>query len=131
MAISKQQLINWIPKQHKALFSDEDLYLLISNDLSFEETNAGIIVSQNGKEIRNEKTYNPVLPEEAIKSYFQQRKWLSATGNESEGTNHIKTLSQFEDKWIKDNPGKNMVSPEFDNALQDHTNKIENFDWHG
>lgn len=132
MAITKEQIIGWIPKGHKAALSEEDLVLIISQDLSFEITDRGIIVSKDGHEIRNSTTMAPVPPQEVIKNYFTERKWINQAGNQGkqENTAGGKTMSEFKQNWLSENPGKAEVSFEFDLALADHTKDNKDFDWY-
>ncbi|MDB5280701.1 MAG: hypothetical protein JWR61_5656 [Ferruginibacter sp.] len=133
MSITKQQIVGWIPRGHKAVLSDDDLFMIISNDLSFEITDRGIVSSKNGVEIRDTRTFNPVPPDEVIENYFRERKWLAEVPGKNGNSDQvfdIKNYSQFEERWVKENPGKSMISPEFDDALTVHANKVENFDWH-
>jgi hypothetical protein len=118
-------LIKSFPANRNNAMSDDEYLLLAKNLLTFEEVDGKPVVKRNGEVLRDKATQAPITPKDAIAQVFTEKKWVSAEqgggrgGDDNTGGNggSPKKYSTFEAQWLKQNPGKNPISPEFTAAL--------------
>lgn len=128
--ITKETILTWLPKERNVPMSDSDILSIMTTELQFESIDRGILVTKNGQELRDKNSLSPIPPQEVIKDYFLERKWMNES-KANESTNEMpKTLSAFTKSWSEDHPGASTCSPEFDLAVAAHLKGNSDFDWH-
>lgn len=135
-ALFDTDLISNFPTNRKNGMSDKDYLLLVKNNLEFEETSDGMVVKKAGQILRDPKTQAAIAPKDAVKSLFDERKWLGeeqgggrgGNDNPGGGGSGITKYSQAETQFLKDNPNGNPISPEFTNYLNTLVKATDNFD---
>jgi|GEM_PF-1671167 len=135
-------LISHFPASRTADLNDKERLSILKGILAFEEDNGKQVVKRNGEILRDKNTQNPITPQQAIADYFTERKWTggqqaSSGGRGGEnnagaagGGSGIKKRSEFVNKWLTENPGKNDISPECQSALEAHAKDIPDFDYY-
>ena len=130
-------------KRNTKLFNDSEFLLTVKSNLEFEEKDGKTLVKERGKDfIRNPDTQAPLTLNEGLDAYFQKRGWIASENQPPEGgrgagdnlggtPKGIRSASQFEAEWIKNNPGKTYGQPESVNALKEAAKAAGpgNFDW--
>lgn len=134
------QLIGMFPASRSADLKDSERLALLKMDLTFETVDGRTVVKRNGQILQDKNTHAALPLNQVISDYFTERKWHaknSAGGRGGEdnppgggGTAGVKKASEFQEKWKAENPGKNLISPEFHDALSKHAKEIPDFDWH-
>lgn len=137
-AMFDRDLITKFPANRTKLMNDGELLSLVKANLQFEQDGETPVIKRNGEILRDPITKAPLTHDAAIKSLFDERKWVDADnggsggrggGDHSNGgAGGIKKLSAFIDNWEKE--GKNPVSPEFTAALA-VASKVDGFDMNG
>lgn len=116
------ELISSFPSGRKTDMTDKDYLMLVKNNLEFGKDDAGLtFVKKDGQILRDTKTQGYIAPKDAVSSFFTERKFISEKepggrgGNDNPGGNGggIKTMTQAQDQYIKDNPAGNLLSPDF------------------
>jgi hypothetical protein len=134
------QLISMFPATRTADLRDSERLALAKMDLSFEEVEGKQVVKRNGEILRDKTTQNPIAVNTAITDYFAERKWAAAPGSGGRGgvdnppggggTGGARKRSQVEEQWLKDNPGGNPISPEFQKYMETAAKDIPDFDYY-
>lgn len=114
-------LIGMFPKNRISSLKDNELLTLIKSELSFEKTETGTVVKRNGDVVKHPQTHAPLPLSDVISGYFDERKWISEEEGGGRGGGPapagggkgIKTFSQAQTEWLKQNPDGNVMSPEF------------------
>lgn len=117
--------------------TDAERLSLLKGALTFETVDGKEVVKRNGEILRDKTTQNPLPRKQAISDYFTERKWTGVDpgpggrgggNNPPGGGSGIKKASEFEQKWIAENPGKNLISDDYVNALNKHAKETPDFD---
>jgi hypothetical protein len=131
------QIISQFPAGRTADLTDAERLVLVKSALQIEEVDGKTVVKKNGEILRDKTTQNPLPVNQAITDYFTERKWIgqdAGAGGRGGGNNPpgsasgIKKASDFEQKWIAENPGKNLISDDYVNALNKHAKETPDFD---
>jgi hypothetical protein len=130
-------IIGDFPAGRGADLSDSERLSLLKGALAFEMVDGKEVVKRNGEILRDKTTQNPLARKQAIADYFTERKWTGADpgpggrggGNNPPGSaSGIKKATEFEQKWVAENPGKNLISDDYVNALNKHAKETPDFD---
>jgi len=130
-------IIGDFPAGRGADLTDSERLSLLKGALTFEMVDGKEVVKRNGEILRDKTTQNPLPRKQAIAEYFTERKWVGADpgpGGRGGGNNPpgnmtgIKKASEFEQKWMAENPGKNIISDDYVNALNKHAKETADFD---
>jgi hypothetical protein len=116
-------LIGHFPVSRTKDLTDQERLQLIKSNISFVEE-GGVFVAKKGNEILKDKnTHAPLPVNQVITDYFTERSWVDnvagdkggrGVGNSMVGsTAGIKNMSQAQAQYLKDNPGGNLISPQF------------------
>jgi hypothetical protein len=138
-ATQDAQLISLFPSGRTEDLQDNERLVIVKNVLTFEEVEGKTVVKRNGEILRDATTKNPLDPKQAVSDYFTERKWVPegnggaggrGGGNNPAGggTTGVKKYSQFKEKWMAENPGKNEISDEFVSAVNKHAKETTDFD---
>ena len=137
-AMFDSTLIGMFPANRTTSFKDNELLNSIKGELTFEEVEGKTIVKRNGTIVTNPTTHAPLPVDEVIKGYFGERKWVTGEagdGGRGGGDNPpgggdagIKNFTQAQTKWLADNPGGNVISPEFTKYVDDLSKADTSFD---
>lgn len=127
------ELISHLPANRGKALRDDERIRMITSDITFEEVGGKRVGKRNGEVIKDSKTHAPLPVPDVVKLYATERGWDKETtaggaggrGGGSDdgaggGTSGHKKYSEVKDQWVKDNPDKNVLSPEF----MDHVGKI-------
>jgi hypothetical protein len=115
------ELLSSFPAGRKGDMSDKDYLLLLKNNLEFGKDDEGKrFVKKDGVILRDDKTKDYIAPKDAVATFFVEKKFVEDKqpggrgGNDNPGGSGggIKTLSQAQEQFLKDNPGGNILSPE-------------------
>ncbi len=136
-ALFDTDLISNFPTNRKNGMSDKDYLLLVKNNLEFEETADGMVVKKAGQILRDPKTQAAIAPKDAVKSFFEEKKFVGeeqgggrgGNDNPGGGGSGITKYSQAETQFLKDNPGGNPISPAFQTYLTSVAKATDNFDY--
>jgi hypothetical protein len=132
-------IIGDFPAGRGADLTDAERLSLLKGVLTFEMVEGKEVVKRNGEILRDKTTQNPLARKQAIADYFTERKWTGQEAgaggrgggnNPPNGTSGIKKESEFQQKWIAENPGKNPLSDDYINALNKHAKETADFDMH-
>lgn len=136
------ELISYFPSGRDQNLSDAERLALVKMNLQFEEADGKTVVKRNGAIVQDPNTHAPLAPKDVVAQLFTEKKWV-AEGNPGGGgrgggdnppggggTTGIKKFSSFVEKWKAENPGKNEISPEFQDALQKQMKEVPDFDTH-
>lgn len=138
-AAFESQLIGMFPAQRSADLKDSERLALLKMDLTFETVDGKTVVKRNGQIVQDKNTHAPLPLNQVITDYFIERKWVASSnpggrgGNDTApggGTAGVKKGSEFREKWLAENPGKNELSPEYFEAVGKHAKDNADFDWH-
>jgi hypothetical protein len=131
------ELISQFPAGRTSDLTDQERLVLVKSALQIEEVEGKKVVKKNGEILRDKTTQNPLSVNQAIADYFTERKWVGQQGggaggrgggnNPPGGTEGVKKYSQFREKWLAENPGKNELSDEFINAVNKQAKETEGF----
>lgn len=77
-----RELLGYFPKNRDAKFNDDEYLTLVKRSLAVQDVDGKKVVLKEGKELRNDKTFEPISLKDAINGYFSERKWV---GEESAG----------------------------------------------
>jgi hypothetical protein len=130
-------IIGEFPTGRGADLNDQERLGILKGVLTFEMVDGKEVVKRNGEVLRDKTTQNPLPRKQAIADYFTERKWTGADlgpggrggGNNPPGSSSgIKKYSEFKDKWVAENPGKNELSDEFVGALNKQAKDVADFD---
>lgn len=136
------ELISYFPAGRDSSLSDAERLALVKMNLQFEEAEGKVVVKKNGVIVQHKDTHAPLAPKDVVAELFTEKKWVAAKGpgdgggrgggdnGGGTGLAGIKKLSQFTEKWVAENPGKNDVSPEFQAALDSHTKDMTDFNFY-
>lgn len=83
-----RELLGYFPKERDGKFQDDEYLTLVKRSLQVKEADGKKVIVKDGKELRNDKTFEPVSMKEAIEGYFSERKWVGeggGTGNPPTG----------------------------------------------
>jgi hypothetical protein len=130
------QIISQFPAGRTADLTDAERLTLVKSALKIEEVDGKTVVKKNGEILRDKTTQNPLPVNQAITDYFTERKWIGQAGpggrgggdNPPGGASGIKKESEFQQKWIAENPGKNVISDDYVNSLNKHAKETPDFD---
>jgi len=119
------ELIGYFPPNRTADLSDRERLALIKMNLEFAEDNGTRVVKRDGQVLRDKTTQAPLPTKDVIATLFNEKKWISSGGgggrggddNLGGGGKGIKTFSQAEAQFLKDNPDGNVMSPAFTNYV--------------
>lgn len=133
-----QSLIGMFPPNRTADLKDSERLLLLKNELSFETVNGSPVASREGNVLTDSRSKAPLPLDRVFNEIFTDRKWINnyrepiygrgGTNSNLSSRGSIKSLSDFTEKWIAENPGKNDVSPEFDKDLANYIKSYGDFD---
>lgn len=133
------ELLGILPAKRSALLTDKEYLLAIKANLQIEEVDGVEVVKKDGVILRDPKTQAAIAKKDAINTFFNDRKWLGEAdgngGGRGGGDNAggggagLKTFSKYSDQWLKDNPGKNLVSPDFHQAVDKYAKDNTGFDF--
>lgn len=135
------QLIAMFPADRTTDLKDHERLMLLKNELTFEKAADGkLVVKRNGAIVEDPATHAALPLDKVIPDFFKERKWVGDKGGGEGGrgggsnppgggggTSGIKSLTKFTEKWLAENPGKNNISPEFDQALTKHMTENKDF----
>ncbi len=132
-------LIAMFPGNRSSDLSDQERLALVKMNYSFEEQDGKTVVKRNGTILRDNNSQNAVEVSKAITDLFTEKKWITAQqkpggrgGNDDPqpgpGGAGITKMSDAQAQWIKDNPGKNVVSDDFTNYVNGIAKDNPNFD---
>jgi len=132
------QLITDFPPGRSESMTDAERLMIIKANLQFEETDGKVIVKRNGEVLKNKDTHAPIPVKQAISEYFTERSWLGKApvggrgggDNLPDGTAGLKTRTQVQEQWLKENPQGNPVSPEFQAYLDKAAKDVPDFDYY-
>lgn len=131
------QLISQFPAGRTADLTDAERLTLVKSALQIEEVDGKTVVKKNGEILRDKTTQNPLPVNQAITDYFTERKWIGqegGAGGRGGGNNPpgsgagIKKESEYQQKWLAENPGKNALSDEYVTSLNKHAKETPDFD---
>lgn len=125
-ALFDQSLLSMFPANRNPLLTDAEYLASIKMNLGFEDADGMRVVKRNGEILRDGTTKAPVPVKDAISGFFNERKWTVNGGNgggrggndNPSGGAGIKSYSAAESKWRADNPGKGILTPEFNTYIQ-------------
>lgn len=137
-AVFDSQLISFFPANRTADLKDSERLALAKMDLTFEQVDGKYVAKRNGEIVRDKNTQNPLPINQVITDCFSERKWVGSQGGEGGrgggdnplnggGTKGVKKYSEFEEKWKAENPDKNELSIEFQEALGKHAKEHVDF----
>jgi len=106
---------------------DDERVMMLTRDITFELVDGRRVAKRNGEVVRDAKTQAPLPIGDVVKLYAAERGWDKEAaggaggsggrggGNDGGGGGGgaIKKFSQAQESWLKENPGGNVVSPEF------------------
>ena len=136
------ELISHFPVGRDQSLSDAERLALVKMNLQFEEVDGKTVVKRNGVIVAHKDTHAPLPVKDVINDLFTEKKWIGdgkpggggRGGGDNPpgggGTSGVKKMSEFTEKWKAENPGKNDLSPEFQDALQKHTKEMPDFDYY-
>lgn len=136
------ELISYFPANADSSLSHAERLALVKMNLQFEEADGKVVVKRNGNIVQDPNTHAPLAAKDVVAQLFTEKKWVAEGGAgggggrggvdhpPGGGTTGIKKYSAYVEKWKAENPGKNEISPEFQDALQKHTKDIPDFDYH-
>lgn len=115
------ELISSFPTGRKADMTDKEYLMILKGNLEFGADDTGNqYVKKGGEILRDSKTQGYVPVKDAVSSFFAERKFVAEQqqggrgGNDNTGgAGGIKTMTQAQDQFIKDNPTGNLLSPDF------------------
>ena len=119
-------LISYFPANRTGL-TDKEFLMLTKGSLSIEEVDGVTVVKKDGNVLRDTKTQAPIPVKDAVTALFTERKWVGKAeggggrgGNDNPGGSGagIKKFSEAEAQFLKDNPGANVISPQFETYVQ-------------
>lgn len=141
-SILDMKLISMFPPGRDSNLSDDERLMLVKKNIEIIEdaTTGAITFKKDGKIIEDPATHSPLPGAKAMESLFTERKWIGddagagggrGGGNRGggAGAGSVKKLSAYKQKWMADNPGKNVMSAEFDADLQKHVKDIPDFEY--
>lgn len=132
-------LISMFPSNRTSDLQDDERLILVKKNLQFETVDGKQVVKKNGEVLRNPTTKDPLPVKDAITTLFTERNWVAATGGGrggqdktpgAGGSGGIKTFSQAQEAWKKDNPTGNVISPECTAYVAEIAKSATDFDWH-
>ena len=130
-------IIGDFPAGRGSDLSDSERLSLLKGALTFEMVDGKEVVKRNGEILRDKTTQNPLPRKQAIADYFTERKWVGQEGgaggrgggnNPPGGGAGIKKESEYQQKWLAENPGKNALSDEYVTSLNKHAKETPDFD---
>lgn len=136
-------LIGMFPANRSTDLKDAERLALLKMDLQFEEVEGKTVVKRGGEVVKDKTTHAPLSINQVITDYFTERKWTGAAGGNGGrggGDNNggaaggfagIKSASQFEAEYMKINPGANVLSDEYINALNKQAKDVPDFNMYG
>lgn len=136
-ALLDSGVIGDFPAGRGADLSDTERLSLLKGALTFEMVDGKEVVKRNGEILRDKTTQNPLPRKQAIADYFTERKWVGqeggaggrgGTNNPPGSTSGIKKESEYQQKWLAENPGKNALSDEYVTSLNKHAKETADFD---
>lgn len=71
-----RELLGYFPKNRDGKFQDDEYLTLVKRSLQVKEVDGKRVIVKEGKELRNEKTFEPLSIKDAIDGYFNERKWV-------------------------------------------------------
>lgn len=131
------QLISQFPAGRTADLTDAERLVLVKSALQIEEVDGKTVVKKNGEILRDATTKDPLPINKAISDYFSERKWVGQEGGAGGrgGSNNppgsgagIKKESEYQQKWLAENPGKNALSDDYVTSLNKHAKETPDFD---
>jgi hypothetical protein len=136
--VFESQLIGHFPAGRTADLKDTERLIIMKNDLQFETENGKTIVKRNGEIVKDPTTHAPLPPDKVVAQYFEERKWVAAGGEGGRGGGDnnppggggggIKTMTQAQQQYLQENPGGNLMSPEFTNYVDKLAKDDPSFD---
>ena len=128
-------LMQQLPKNRLDKFTDSE-YITIINTM-IEEVDGKQVVKYKGEVLRDDKTKDILSVDKAIEKVFVDRGWVidgqPAGGGRGAGDGHggkgIKTMSAAKEKFSKDYPDKNELSPEFATFVAEIAKDSPDFDF--
>lgn len=139
-AIFDAELITHFPVDRDTFLTDKEWLNRVKENLSFEEHEGKQVVKRNGEIMRDKTTQNPVPQKDAIISLFTENKWRKGEAGPGgrgagdrvipTGGSAIKTGTAFQEKWLAENPGGNVISDEYTGALNKHAKDVPDFDFY-
>jgi len=141
LAAHDAELISYFPANRNTDLTDAERLALVKMNLAFEEHEGKAVVKRNGEILRDKTTQNPIAAKDAVASLFTDKKWVKEEGSgggrgggnnggSAVGGAGIKTASKFQEKWIAENPGGNVLSTEYTTALNKHAKDMADFDFY-
>lgn len=140
-SILDMKLISMFPSGRDSNLDDDDRLMLVKKNTEIIEdaTTGAITFKKDGKIIEDPVTHSPLVGKKGMESLFIERKWIGddggaggggrGGGNRGGGAGSVKKLSAYKQKWVADNPGKNVMSAEFDSDLAKHVKDIPDFEY--
>lgn len=127
-------LLSMFPKNRASLLSDNEYLDIVNKHIT--EVDGVYAVTLNGEVLRDSKSRNIIPLNDGINKLFAERKWVvedqqqggRGAGDQHRSSGGVKTLSQARETFLKDNPDKTEVSPEFMAYVKDIAQKTSDFD---
>jgi hypothetical protein len=137
-ALFDTELITSFPAGRKADMTDKEYLMLLKGSLEFGADDTGLpYVKKDGAILRDSKTQGYVPVKDAVSLFFNERKFVGGKAeggrggddNAGGGAGGIKTISQAQDQYLKDNPSGNVVSPEAQLFYEKAAKETTDFNW--
>lgn len=80
-----RELLGYFPKNRDGKFQDDEYLTIVKRGLEVKEIDGKKVIIKDGKEVRNDKTFEPVGMKDVIESYFNERKWIAEDNGGGQG----------------------------------------------
>lgn len=144
LAADDADLISYFPANRGADLSDSDRLSIIKANLQFETVDGKKVVKRNGEVLLDPTTRAVRSRKDVIADFFKEKPSLVGvvttppgggrgggdTGAGGSGGVGIKTMSKAKEQWLQDNPGGNVVSPEFNDYVGKIAAENTDFNWY-
>lgn len=131
------EVMSVLPEHPAGLTKKETLEVLKLRGYEPEKSDKGIIWKKNGEVYKDGATHAPMIGDAAVKTIFGELNWNAAQppqgrniGSTGAGnTGGAATFSQAKKQWMEANPGKAVISPEFDAHIESLAKSNPAFDY--
>jgi hypothetical protein len=120
------EVMNGLPEPANGLTKKETLEVLRMRGYEPEKADKGVIWKKNGEVLKDGATHAPMAPDKAVQTIFGELKWnapaapagRNVQGTGSNGAGGVSSFSEAKKAWSESNPGKSVISPEFNTFVE-------------
>ncbi len=137
------ELISYFPANRGGDLSDQERLSIIKSNMQFETVDGKVVVKRNGEVVLDPTTRAVRAPKDILTDFFKEKPSLAGVaaaggaggggrggGDNTGGAGGVKKMSEAKQQWLNENPGGNLMSPEFNDFVGKLSIEHTDFNWY-